>query len=209
MESCRNLAEGRDYWAGLGPVRRWLVERTLPIPLLGLHAEGAGLYEALHWLESNCRLKPLDEEVICNYHRKVFAGRAEPGGTYRRDKIAVLGSSIPRATPAKVPVLMKLLAGKLRQEQSRFDQEPTPKDSEILQCAVDVYQRIGLIHPFTDANGRVARLAMNHVLRRYALPYVVLPPLSEPSELWPALQSAHAGDLKGLIEFAARNTVKV
>ena len=36
-----------------------------------------------------------------------------------------------------------------------------------------------VIHPFSDGNGRVARLALNHLMRRYGQPYLVLPPLNE------------------------------
>jgi fido (protein-threonine AMPylation protein) len=72
----------------------------------------------------------------------------------------------------------------------------------VLRKAVDTYQRIGLIHPFADGNGRVARLAMNHILRRYNCAYVVFPPLPESQELWEGLQEAHRGHPERLIRFA-------
>lgn len=193
----------------MGPVRQWFVRTIVPMPLLGLHGDGAGLYEALQWLEANCRAVPLDEERIRGYHRQVYVSGEEPAGTYRKGKITVVGSKIPRAAPEKVPVLMKQLEHKLRDEQGRLDREqPVPED-EVLRVAVDLYQRVGLIHPFPDANGRVARLAMNHLLRRYGLGYVVLPPLGEPGPLWEALQEAHQGRLESLIEVARACVVRV
>lgn len=74
---------------------------------------------------------------------------------------------------------------------------------------MDLYQRLGLIHPFSDANGRVARLAMNHLMRRYGLGYVVLPPLDEPGPLWEALQEAHKGHHAQLLEVARNNLFQV
>jgi fido (protein-threonine AMPylation protein) len=209
LESCRNLAEGRNYWSGMGPIRRWFVATVVPMPLLGLHGDGAGLYEALQWLEANCRAVPLDEECIRGYHRMIYASGPEPAGTYRKGKISVVGSKVPRAAPEKVPVLMKQLDLKLRAEYGRLEQaRPFPKE-DVLRVAVDVYQRIGLIHPFPEANGRVARLAMNHLLRQYNLGYVVLPPLGEPGPLWEALQEAHHGRLDKLIEVARECIVRV
>lgn len=99
---------------------------------------------------------------------------------------------------------MKQLDLKLSQEQKRFDSVKPVDDSEILSVAVDLYQRIGLIHPFVDGNGRVARLAMNHLLRRYNLRYVVLPPLSEAPTLMEALQEAHGGRPEALLTIAKR-----
>ncbi len=50
----------------------------------------------------------------------------------------------------------------------------------ILKFATLVYHRLTFIHPFSDGNGRVARLAFNYVCRRYGLPYVVLKTSSYP-----------------------------
>jgi Fic family protein len=193
----------------MGPIRRWFIETVVPMPLLGLHGEGAGLYEALQWLEANARTVALDEECIRGYHRKVYANSKEPAGTYRRGNISVVGSKIPRTAPEKVPALMKQFALKLREEKARLDQALQIPNDEVLRVAVDIYQRVGLIHPFPDANGRVARLAMNHFLRQYGLGYVVLPPLGEPGPLWEALQEAHHGRLDPLIGIAREHMVPV
>ena len=73
-----------------------------------------------------------------------------------------------------------------------------------MRAAVDLYQRLGFIHPFADGNGRVARLAMNHLLRRYGQGYVVFPPLSEAPDLMEALQEAHKSRLEPLLALARR-----
>jgi Fic family protein len=104
---------------------------------------------------------------------------------------------------------MKHLDVRLRDEQRGFDERKPFSATGILETAVDLYQRLGLIHPFPDANGRVARLAMNHVLRRYCLGYVILPPLSEPGPLWPALQEAHKGRLDSLLDVARAGVCRV
>jgi fido (protein-threonine AMPylation protein) len=97
---------------------------------------------------------------------------------------------------------LKALDLKIRDCQSRFDANGGCEDSQLLRSAVELYYRIGTIHPFPDANGRVARLAMNHLLRRYGAGYVIFPPLSEPSPLWQSLMEAEQGRLDSLVAFA-------
>ena len=202
LESCRNLADGRDYWSGAGPLKKWFLQTIVPVPLLSLHEDGQRLHEALKHLEAQCRACPLTEEAILDYHRRVSGKKEKGAGVYRTGPITVVGSSITRSPGPKVPALMKQLDLKLREEQERLDATKTVDEAAVLSLAVDTYQRLGLIHPFRDANGRVARLAMNHLLRRYAMGYVILPPLSEKSPLWEALQKAHAGNSVDLEAFA-------
>jgi len=204
LESCRNLKEGRSYWDRSSGLKRWFLETISPIPLLGLHEDGQRLLEALQWLEANCRERPLNELVIRQYHQMVYKGGAEPAGNYRKGRISVFGSTIPCPPPEKVPALMKQLELKLLEDQKQFDLTNSADKSITLRVAVDFYQRIGLIHPFADANGRVARLAMNHLLRRYRVGYVILPPLNELPELMEALQTAHGGNLDPLLQYGQK-----
>ncbi len=138
----------------------------------------------------------------------VYKGGAEPAGQYRKGRISVIGSAIPRPPAEKVPALMKQLDLKLAEEQKRFDALKPVDKSGLLTVAVDLYQRIGLIHPFADGNGRVARLGMNHLLRRYQLEYVIYPPLTEAPELMEALQEAHYSKLEKLLSLARAHMLR-
>jgi Fic family protein len=199
LESCRNLKEGRAYWDQASGLTRWFLQLITPIPLLGLHQDGQLLLAALEWLEANCRAKPLCEEVIRHYHRIIYLKGTAEAGEYRKGRVTVVGSAIPRAEEHKVPALMKQLDLKLADGQTRFDAMERVDDDAVLTLAVDVYQRLGLIHPFADANGRVSRLATNHLLRRYGCGYVIFPPLSESPTLWEAHQEAHRGNHAALL----------
>lgn len=206
LDSCRNLKEGRAYWDQDKGLKRWFLEAISPVPLLGLHEDGQRLLKALEWLEANCRERPLSEEVLREYHRMVYPGGIEAPAAYRKGKISVIGSSIPRPPPERVPVLMKQFDLRLGEEQKTLDAAQPPDPAAVLAVSVDLYQRIGLIHPFSDANGRVARLAMNHLLRRYRMGYVIYPPLSEAPDLMEALQDAHRGKPEALIRSAKAST---
>lgn len=206
LESCRSLESGRGYWDGAGPVRKWFAQLLTPVPLLALDEGGKPLYEALLWLEAHCRTSALGEELVRHYHRMLQPKSPEPPGEYRKGAMVVKDSSLPRPPGSKVPSLMRQFDDSLKGEQRRLDGlSPAPPD-DVLRTAVGLHYRLVAIHPFADANGRVARLLMNHVMRRYGQPYVILPPLSESKEHMEALQEAHAGRLEALIRLAARNS---
>jgi len=204
LESCRNLKEGRAYWDQASGFRKWILETISPIPLLGLHEDGQRLLEALQYLEANCKSSAVREETLCHYHRLIVGKTSTDAGAYRKGVISVIGSKVQRPPAQKVSALMKQLDLKLQEEQQRLDGLPSRTEPDVLGLAVAVHQRIAFIHPFTDANGRVARLAMTHLLRRYDLGYAIFPPVNESQDHWTALEEAHRGNLKPLTQFAER-----
>jgi Fic family protein len=96
---------------------------------------------------------------------------------------------------------MMNLDGKLSQQQATLDSQNPVNPEFVIRVAAEVHQRIAFIHPFTDGNGRVARLAMNHILRRYGQGYAILPPISESFEHFRVLEEAHRGNLESLAIF--------
>lgn len=197
LESCRNLREGRDYWAGISPLSRWVLRTVVPVPLVSLLPEGKPVADALHRLERECRERPLSIDALLGYHRDIDPVR---GGAYRTGEVRMTESTVTPPAAERVRPLMGQLGSKLLDLQAGWDRERPPLDAALRE-AMDVYQRIGYVHPFRDGNGRVARLALNHLMRRTGHPYVVLPPLSESPALMAALQDGHHGNLDPLVRF--------
>lgn len=200
LHSCRSLKADRAYWEQATGFRKWFLELVTPVPALGLTEEGKLLLSGLQWLESHCREIPLSEDTIRRYHQMIHPGSG--AGAYRTQGVYVVGSKIPRALPQKVAALMAQLDQKLKHAQDALDALPRQEDAAVLSIALDLHQRLGLIHPFDDGNGRVSRLAMNHVLRRYGMGYVILPRLDESPDLMNALQEAHKGNAEPLTAIA-------
>lgn len=203
LESCRTLDRQRAYWdQASGPVR-WFLETITPAPLLSLDSQGKGLLDALHWMEAHRKDRALRELEIRQYHKLIYSsGGGEIPGEYRTGDVIMKDSRFRPPAFQRVPLQMRQLDLKLAQDQEVFDKSDAVDFGSLLRLCADVYQRIGLIHPFGDGNGRVARLAMNHLLRRYDMGYVILPPLGESPKLWDALQTAHGGELDPLIELS-------
>jgi len=208
LASCRSLGDGRAYWERYPGWARALLGWLSPVPVLGLHEGGRGLAQALEWLEENARSRRLDEEVLRQYHRAV-AEDAEDAGQYRRGEAVVTERPLTLPGPQKVPALMKQLALGLDQAQEGFDRSGPPDARAALDLAVRTYVRLGEIHPFRDGNGRVARLAMNHLTRRYGVGYVLLPHLGESDRLWEALGEAHRGKFEAILDAAAASVHRV
>ena len=63
------------------------------------------------------------------------------------------------------------------------------------------------IHPFTDGNGRTARLIMNWVLLRNNFPPAIIE-VQNKEEYYKAIEDADEGKQKTFAEFLARELIK-
>ena len=120
------------------------------------HLEAADHHDAVLWMrEVAASTTPLDEAVVRDLHRRIVA-RSEPqiAGIYSPHRRRIAGSPVVFPNPLKIPDLMQALG------QALGSTPPTPA------AAFDAHFRLTAIHPFTDGNGRTARLLMNLMLIR-------------------------------------------
>ena len=149
------------------------------------HIEALNLSKA--WEQVKTLAKPdavLTERDLLDLHRIVLT-RVEDNfaGCYRHGAVRIAGSHHVPPNAMKVPDLMEEL----------FTEIQTISDP--VERAAKLHHGITRIHPFTDGNGRAARLAMNFVL--LAAGY---PPVSIPTDLrqtyYNALEAADSGDFQ-------------
>lgn len=156
------------------------------------HLEAVNLAKA--WEKVKELAKPdalLTERDLLDLHRIVLT-RVEDdfAGSYRTGAVRIAGSNHVPPNPVKVPDLMEELFAEIQ------------TIADPVERAAKLHYGIARIHPFTDGNGRAARLAMNFVM--LAAGY---PPISISTDLrqtyYDALEAADSGDFQTWLDFLA------
>jgi Fic family protein len=105
------------------------------------------------------------EDAILRIHSLILNGIDDNNkGRYRNVRVRIAGADVILPSPLKVPDLMK-----------DFSEKSDKKPDNVLK-AFEAHYKLVEIHPFTDGNGRTARLLMNLILMRAGyLPAVIAP----------------------------------
>ena len=130
------------------------------------HLEAVDHYDAVLWMrELAAQTVPVGEEVVRELHRRIVA-RSEPqiAGLYSQHRRRIAGSPAVFPNPLKIPELMAEFGRALEAAPG------TPT------AAFEAHFRLTAIHPFSDGNGRTARLLMNLLLIRGGYPPVAVRP---------------------------------
>jgi Fic family protein len=133
----------------------------------------------------------IDDSLVLELHKAVVRRTLpDEAGFLSRHQRRVAGSMAAFPSPAKLPGLMEAFGGWLAAAA------PTA------QNAVEAHWRLVAIHPFSDGNGRTARLLMNLMLHRGGYPPLVIGP--EERRLYiEALEKRQAGDVAPYNDFMA------
>lgn len=95
---------------------------------------------------------PLNESVVKDIH-EILMENIMVGGVYRNCDVAITGATHTPPTPNEMYSQIKYFYNKL----NRNDLNP-------IELAAWIHAEFVRIHPFTDGNGRTARLIMNYSL---------------------------------------------
>jgi Fic family protein len=93
---------------------------------------------------------------------------AENAGTYRRHQVFITGTEYLPPEASEVPLLMGEFIAELNDESKKL---------HPVIVAAFAHRRLADIHPFTDGNGRTARLLMNLILVNKGYQIVSIPPI--------------------------------
>ena len=137
------------------------------------HLEATGHRDALAYVRSLATTAdPVREADIRNIHRLVLQKiEPEEAGRYSNHQRVIAGSDLVLPSPAEIPSRMGDFGDWLRAVP------PVPT------TAFDAHERLVTIHPFSDGNGRTARLLMNLLLLKAGYPPVVIRPEDRPEYL--------------------------
>jgi Fic family protein len=149
------------------------------------HLEAVDHYAAILWMrELAAQTMPISENVIRELHRRIVA-RSEPdiAGIYSPHRRRIAGSPVVFPNPLKIPDLMADLG------HWPETVDPTPA------TAFDAHFRLTAIHPFSDGNGRTARLLTKLLLLRGGYVPIAIRPEDRKIYLDALERGSLAGDL--------------
>lgn len=128
------------------------------------HLEAKNHGEALEFIKSlaNKKRHAVTEENLLQLHHIILSKIDDQNaGRYRHVPVRIAGSTVILPNPMKVPGLMSEYFSWLRKSH------PSVHPATI---AVDAHLKLVSVHPFTDGNGRTARLLMNLLLMQAGYP---------------------------------------
>lgn len=156
------------------------------------HLEAANNARAFDWIwDAAVKRRALDHVFLQELHEMVMQGTSLDAGKYRTQNVAIVGALHTPPQPAKIVPMLDQLFRELA--------EPV---HPIVQ-ATYAHHRLVHIHPFSDGNGRVTRLATNLLLMREKYPRIVLP-VEARRRYYASLKAADGGNYEPLAGFLLR-----
>jgi Fic family protein len=154
------------------------------------HLEAINHNQAVLFLLDFARgLETFSERILKDLHGLVLHGiDRDNAGRFRTVPVLISGSRHVPPQAIQVPSLVEEL----------FRDFPTwQKALHPVVLAAEVHERIATIHPFTDGNGRTARLCMNLLLLRAGYPLANIPGDTESRRrYYDALEACNLGKSK-------------
>ncbi len=129
--------------------------------------EAANHAHAFDWVKDQVKRNPstLTEKDILHIHSIILRGIDDyNAGFYRTVRVRISGSAAVFPNPVKVPRLMHDFERWLSCNHSLHP----------IEFAAESHYRLVTIHPFTDGNGRSARLLMNMILLMSGYPAAII-----------------------------------
>lgn len=142
----------------------------------------------------------LTPAVIRHVHGILLKGLQDDAGCYRRNSVAIAGAQVHPPEFHDVDDYVRHVLT----SQVLLNQE-----IHVVQKAAWLHWAIARIHPFTDGNGRVARLAQDYILLQNEYVPATLQPEDREGAYYSALEAADLGDGKPLLELVAKNVLRV
>lgn len=161
------------------------------------HFEAINHQKAFNFLEGIVRDRTkITEQVIKNIH-KIIMTRIDDkyAGRYRDINVRILGAIKSPPRFEKIPQMMK--------EYVRYVNE-NPDKLNSIELAAIIHYRLVEIHPFTDGNGRCARLLMNLFLMGHGYPITMVLKVDR-KKYYERLKEADKGNIKPFVDFIGRN----
>lgn len=162
------------------------------------HLEAKNHHEAIHFLYElieHEKKHTISEHLIRSLQQMIIKDIEDSeAGSYRKGSVMISGSSHRPPPPYEVPKLMEELIVWARNNQKKMH--------PVVMAAL-AHHKLVHIHPFTDGNGRTARLFMNLILMQKGYPLVIILK-NDRKKYYRALEKADKGKTDDMEKFVAQ-----
>lgn len=142
--------------------------------------------------------KPVTADKLREIHFLVFEKAEASAGRFRDFHIKLRSSALMPSFPFAISADIRDFNNWLVDFQKKLKPDKLEK---IIYLVARTYHDITRIHPFSDGNGRCARLFVNLLLRKYNLPYILVPKVDNFKFMRKLLRTADMGNLNPLVSF--------
>ena len=157
------------------------------------HLEAINNAKAFDRMEELAKKKcAIDHVTIQEIHEIVSRGILEDAGRYRTRNVRIVGAVKALPDWSKIVKLMDEMMGKIAESKGH-----------PVETASFLHHRFVEIHPFSDGNGRVARLLMNLYLIARDYPPIMLKK-EDRGKYYKSLKAADAGNIGPFANFIAK-----
>tara|TARA_B110001454_G_scaffold64823_1_gene62989 strand:+ start:38412 stop:39392 length:981 start_codon:yes stop_codon:yes gene_type:complete len=162
------------------------------------HLEAKNHNEAVHFLYElveHDKKHTISEQLIRSLQHLIIKEIEDSdAGRYRQGNVLITGSSHKPPDAFKIPKLMEDLTAWIKKSTGKL---------HPVQLAALAHHKLVNIHPFTDGNGRTARLFMNLILMQKGYPLVVILK-NDRQKYYRALEKADKGSTDDIEKFIAQ-----
>lgn len=148
------------------------------------------------WVEERPAEAPIADRDLFDVHAMVLAD-IDPAaaGRLRSERVLIAGTRFVPPGSHKFPVLVP----RMMELANRSGVHPVLQSTEL-------HYNVAAVHPFSDGNGRTARLMMNYRLLRHGFPHTIID-VAGRAEYLAALDEANSGRWERFAVFVAKSVV--
>ncbi len=163
------------------------------------HLEAKNHNEAIHYLYDlieHEKRQTVSEQLIKSLQQLVIKDIEKlEVGQYRKGNVIITGSSHRPPEAYEVPKLMEELVAWVRKSYNKL---------HPVELAALAHHKLVYIHPFTDGNGRTARLFMNLILMHKGYPLAIILK-NDRQKYYNALNKADRGNTSDIEKLVAQS----
>jgi len=157
--------------------------------------------EAIEFIENLVyNSEEITEEKILHLHEIILKGIEPDAGKYRTSGVIITGAMFTPPRSSEIPELIRELIDWLNKNIEEYSP---------IELAARFHHKIVTIHPFSEGNGRTARLLLNAILMKNGYPFLINITNKDRAKYLETLQESDLGNLEAFVNFIARSSERI